>query len=437
MSDLVKLSQDELQRVEIIQANLAKQLKNGQAAEQLGLSVRHFKRLKRAFKHGGAKALVSKQRGRRSNHQLDSKVQVRARELLHSKYADFGPTLAHEKLVEVHHLALSRERVRQLMIQDGLWRAHRAKRAVLHPLRERRAQRGELVQIDGSPYAWFEDRAPTCTLLVYIDDATGELMGLFFCPSETTHNYFQATEHYLRAHGRPETFYSDKFGVFRINHPHDLKGDGETQFARALFELEIELLCANTPQAKGRVERVHQTLQDRLVKELRLRGISDQASANAYLPEFRADYNRRFAVAARDAEDAHRPLRARDDLARILALRELRTLSKNLTLSADVVHRNNRVLYQIHNRRPSYALRHAKVEVRERWDGTLQILYQDKPLEYSVYREPPRQAELFSRKELDAELDQRAHTKKKRQPYVPPMNHPWRKYRINNRASKS
>lgn len=428
MSDLVKLCQDELQRVEIIQANLAKRLKNGQAAEQLGISVRHLKRLKRAFKRGGAKALVSKQRGRRSNHQLDTEALARARVLLHTKYSDFGPTFAHEKLVEVHHLALSRERVRQLMIQEGLWQPHRAKRAAFHPLRERRAQRGELVQLDGSPYAWFEDRAPACTLLVFIDDATGELMELFFCAAETTHNYFQATERYLRAHGRPETFYSDKFGVFRINHPHDLKGDGVTQFARAMQELAIELICANTPQAKGRVERVHQTLQDRLVKELRLRGISDHASANAYLPEFRADYNRRFAVVARESADAHRPLRARDDLERILALRELRTLSKNLTLSY------NRVVYQIHTSRAAYALRHAQVEVRERWDGTLRILYRDKPLEYLVYREPPRQAELFSRKELDAQLNERAHAKKKNKPHVPPPEHPWRKFRINNRT---
>src|SRR5207253_1616036 len=248
-----------------------------------------------------------------------------------------------------HAWILSRETVRQLMIGEGLWKPQRAKRAVMHPLRERRAPRGELVQIDGSPFAGLEARAATCTLLVFIDDATGELMELFFAPSETTHSYFQATERYLQQHGRPRAFYSDKFGVFRINHPHDLKGDGETQFGRALRELEIELICANTPQAKGRVERADQTLQDRLVKELRLREIGTLAQANAFLPEFRCDFNRRFAVVAHEAQDAHRPLRLTDDLTRILALRDVRTLSKNLTLNY------NRTVYQIHTPRATYA----------------------------------------------------------------------------------
>jgi hypothetical protein len=294
---------------------------------------------------------------------------------------------------------------------------------VIHPLRERRAQRGELVQIDGSPFDWFEGRAPACTLLVFIDDATGELMTLFFTAAETTHSYFQATEQYLREHGRPLAFYSDKFGVFRINHPNDLKSDGVTQFARALTELDIELICANTPQAKGRVERANQTLQDRLVKELRLRGISDIPTANAFLPEFRADLKRRFAVQAREPQDAHRALRVSDDLTRILALRELRTLSKNLTLNY------NRTVYQIHSPRPAYALRQAQVEVRERWDGTLQILYRDKPLEYTIYREPPRQAELIPSKELNRALDARTARSKRRRVQVPPADHPWRKFK--------
>jgi transposase len=431
VSELVKLSEKELYTAEIIQKCVARELTNAQAAADLGLGIRQVQRLKRNFKRHGVKALASKKRGRPSNHQLPGATKTRTCELLQRRYPDFGPTLAHEKLSEVHHLVLSRETVRQWMMAEGLWHPQRVKRIAIHPLRERRAQRGELVQIDGSPYAWFEARAAPCTLLVFIDDATGELLELFFCAAETTHSYFQATERYLRAHGRPLLFYSDKFGVFRINHPHDLKGDGETQFARAMRELAIELKCANTPQAKGRVERVHQTLQDRLVKELRLREISDIATANAYLPEFGQAYNRRFAVAAREPADAHRPLRVRDDLNRILALRELRTLSKNLTLSY------NRVVYQIQTRRAAYALRHAKVEVRERWDGTVQILYQDKPLDYAVYREPPRQAELFSRKALDAELNERAHAKKKRKPNVPPANHPWRRFRINNRTLQS
>jgi transposase len=431
VSDIVNLSQEELDRAAILQECIAGRLKNGKAAKQLGLSVRQVKRLKRIVQNEGAKGLASKQRGRPSHHQLPEQTEAQARELLQTRYADFGPTLAHEKLVEVQHLSLSRETVRQLMIQAGLWKAHRARKPVVHQLRERRARRGELVQLDGSPFDWFEGRAPECTLLVFIDDATGEFMELFFTEAETTHSYFQATERYLLQHGRPVAFYSDKLGVFRINHPNALEGAGTTQFARALYELDIDLICANTPQAKGRVERANATLQDRLVKELRLLGISDMVTANTYLPEFRADLNRRFAVVPRNPEEAHRPLRAADDLTRILAVRELRTLSKNLTLSYESV------VYQIQTGRPTYALRHAQVEVRERWDDSLAIFYKGKPLAHTVYREPPRQAELITSKMLNPELDARLAAKKKRKVYVPPQDHPWRKFRYGKNSDQA
>jgi len=430
VSDLVKLTPEELDRAAILQECNAGRLRTGDAAKQLGLSVRQVKRLKRLVKLEGAQALASQKRGRPSNNQLPTDTLVQARELLRTRYADFGPTFAHEKLVEGHHLKLSPERVRQLLIAEGLWQPHRAHKPAIHPLRERRARRGELVQIDGSPFDWFEGRAPACTLLVFIDDATGELLELFFARAETTHSYFQATERYVLQHGRPGTFYSDKFGVFRINHPHAVTSDGMTQFARALYELDITLICANTPQAKGRVERVNQTLQDRLAKELRLHLISDLPTANAYLPEFRADFNRRFAVVPRDPTDAHRPLRATDDLTRILALRELRTLSKNLTLSY------NNSVYQIQTTRPGYALRQAQVEVRERWDGQVAILYKGRPLNYTVYREPPKQAELISSKMLNPELDARKANPKKRTTYVPPKDHPWRKFRISDKSDQ-
>ncbi len=419
----MKLTSDELKRATILQECIAGRLHNGPAAEKLSVTVRQLKRLKRRFQAGGAAALAAQKRGRPSNNRIPDATKARALDLLRQQYADFGPTLAHEKLTELHHLALSRETVRQLMITQRLWKPHRAKRAVVHQLRERRAQRGELVQLDGSPFDWFEGRAPACTLLVFVDDATGELLQLFFTEAESTYSYFQATERYLLEHGRPRAFYSDKFGVFRINHPNDLSGDGTTQFGRAMQELDIQIICADTPQAKGRVERMHQTLQDRLVKELRLCGIADLSTANAYLPEFRRDYNRRFARVPRDPRDAHRSLRLTDDLDKILAIRELRTLSKNLTLNY------NRVIYQIQTPRPRYALRHAKVEVRERWDGTLQIWYHGKTLAYSIYREPPRQAELFSSKELTPRLDAQITSRKKRKAHVPSPDHPWRRFK--------
>ncbi len=307
MSAILSLSHEELSRLHVLEELKAKRIKQRHAAEQLGLSIRQVKRLVRAFNRHGAKGLISKQRGQRGHHQLPREVKAQAVELLHHVYADFGPTLAHEKLTEVHHLQLGLETVRQLMVDEGLWKPRRARRPVVHPLRERRARWGELVQIDGSPFAWFEDRAPACTLLVFIDDATSQLMELRVVDAETTFSYFEATEEYLRRYGKPVAFYSDKLGVFRVNLPNSLTGEGTTQFGRALYQLGIQLLCANTPQAKGRVEKANQTLQDRLVKEMRLRGLATMAEGNAYLPEFREDYNRRFAVSPRSAENAHRP----------------------------------------------------------------------------------------------------------------------------------
>ena len=241
--------------------------------------------------------MVSRRRGKPSNHRLDAEVEQKVLDLINEKYRDFGPTLAHEKLTEKHKLRISRESVRRIMIAEGMWKPKRAKKPSAHQMRERRACFGELVQIDGSDHAWFEERGPKCTLLVYIDDATGQLLELWFVPDETFFAYCEASRHYFERYGKPVAFYSDKHGIFRVNQERPMGlGSGLTQFGRAMQELDIQIICANTPQAKGRVERANQTLQDRLVKELRLRGISDIDSGNAYLPEFREDFNRRFAV---------------------------------------------------------------------------------------------------------------------------------------------
>lgn len=430
MSDILHMSRQELSRLEVIQQVVKKQMKQREAAERLHLSVRQIKRLKRAYRRDGAKSLVSAKRGRASNHQLDAVRKAQATNLLRTYYPDFGPTLAHEKLTENHQLDLSVEAVRQLMIQEGLWRSKRAKKPVIHQLRERRARVGELVQIDGSPYAWFEDRAPACTLLVYIDDATGRLMELWFTKAETTFSYFEATEHYVLRHGKPRAFYSDKLSVFRINLPNDLSGTGTTQFTRAMKQLDIEVICANTPQAKGRVERVNQTLQDRLVKEMRLRGIANMAEGNAYAPEFIADFNVRFAVVARDPADAHHPRLPQDDLARILTVQELRVLSKNLTLNY------NKVIYQIQTARPTYALRKAQVIVRENRHGEITIEYKGKPLPYTVYHRQARQGEVTPSKQLNMALESLTQSSKSRKPSIPPPDHPWRRFRLGNQPKQ-
>lgn len=433
MTDVLQMTKEELHRVQVLEQMVQKQIKQGQAAEQLGITVRQVKRLKRAYSRDGAKALVSKKRGRASNHQLNDPVEKQAIVWLHKRYPDFGPTLAHEKLTETHHLELSVETVRRLMIREGLWKPHHAKKLVIHPLRDRRARLGELVQIDGSPYDWFEGRAPACTLLVWIDDATGRLMELWFAKAETTFSYFEATEHYLLHYGKPRALYSDKLSVFRVNLPNALSGTGTTQFTRAMYQLDIEVICANSPQAKGRVERVNQTLQDRLVKEMRLRGISGMTQGNAYLPEFITDFNARFAVGARDPHDAHRPLRPQDDLARILTVQETRVLSKNLTLNY------NKVIYQIQTARPTYALRRAEVIVRENRHGEIAIEYKSKALPYTIYHQQLRQAEVVPSKQLTLKLDGLAMTQshKKSKPNIPPSDHPWRRFRLGNKSKQS
>lgn len=419
MNELVSMSRQELSRAEVMQQLKAKQITQAQAAEQLGLTVRQIKRLWRAYRAGGAKALVSKRRGHPSNHQLAADVKVQARKLIGQHYADFGPTLAHEKLTEVHHLTLSVETVRKLMVADGHWEARRPNKPDVHHLRQRRPRRGELVQMDGSPYAWFEDRAPSCNLLVYIDDATGELLELFFTPTETTFSYFAATRRYLARHGRPIAFYSDKHSIFRLTNAAATSGSGLTQFGRAMTELEIEIICANSPQAKGRVERVNQTLQDRLVKELRLQGISDPAHANRYVPEFMADFNRRFGVPAANPTDAHRPLLASHNLDQVFTLQTARTISKNLTVQ------HNKVVYQLQQPRSTLAFRGANVLVLEDAQGQLTIQYQGRQLAYTRYQEQRHQAEVVPSKLITPAVEA-AH--KKQQTPKPADNHPWRNY---------
>ena len=414
MDELLTMSKRELTRLEVMQRLKEKRLTQKEAARILGVSIRQIKRIWRAYRKQGAKGLVSGRRGKPSNNRLDAGITQQTLDLIKEKYSDFGPTLAHEKLTEVHQLQLSRESVRRIMIEEGIWKPKRAKRPTSHPMRERRACSGELVQIDGSDYAWFEARGPRCTLLVFIDDATGQLLELWFVPHESFFGYAEAARHYFERCGKPVAFYSDKHGIFRVNQAQTLGlGSGLTQFGRAMQELDIQILCANSPQAKGRVERANQTLQDRLVKELRLRGISDMQAGNAFLPEFCKDFNRRFAVAPRSTHDAHRPLLKTENLDLIFSHQETRTLSKNLTLQF------NKVIYQIQSKRPDYTLRNAQVTVCENTKGEISILYNHKPLSYTLYHKPIRQAEVVDTKTLDHQI---------KSPKSPASDHCWRQY---------
>jgi transposase len=283
-AELVTLNMRELDRLKMIQAIVEMGLKPGRAAVRLGLSVRQVERLVIRYRASGAAGLCSGRRERPGNRKLDEGVAVRALTIIRERYADFGPTLACEKLRECHGLVLSKETVRHLMTDAGLWVPRKQRPPKIHQPRARRACLGELVQIDGSDHHWFEERAPACTLLVYVDDATSRLMVLHFTATESTFSYFEATRAYLARHGKPVAFYSDRASVFYVKRRSETAGKGVTQFGRAMYELNIDTFCANSSQAKGRVERANLTLQDRLVKELRLRGISTVMQANAYAP---------------------------------------------------------------------------------------------------------------------------------------------------------
>jgi hypothetical protein len=375
----VTMTMRELDRLKCIQGLIDGQLKQNAVANRLGLTTRQVRRLVRQYEQQGPVGLISKLRNRPSNRRLKSDVAEHAFGILRSTYADFGPTLAAEKLRERHGVDLAVETVRSLMVAGGLWLPRRLRTPKIQQPRSRRACLGELVQIDGCDHRWFEDRAPACTALVYVDDATSRLMVVLFVGAESTFAYFEATHKYLERYGKPLAFYSDKASVFRVNKQSATAGKGHTQFGRALYELNIDGMCANSPAAKGRVERAHQTLQDRLVKELRLQRISSIDAANAFMPTFIDDYNHRFGKLPRDRHDAHRAVRNDEDLAAIFAWREYRKVTDSLTL------RYERKMYLIEDTPDNRRYIGKYIEVFQFPDGRIEIRAAGHSLPYSTY----------------------------------------------------
>ncbi len=327
------MSERGLHRIEVLSKVVDGRMTIVKAAHLLAISKRHVQRLLDRIEITGAASIRHKAIGRPSNNKIARGVRDYVLMLVRERYLDFGPTLAAEKLQEEHGVTVSRETLRKWMQDAGIWLS-RKQRRTFHQPRLRREAYGELVQIDGSEHRWFEDRGPACSLLVFIDDATGKLMQLRFVRSESAFTYFEALSLYLEEHGAPIAFYSDKHSVFRVAKKDSKGGQGMTQFGRALSELHIEILCANSSQAKGRVERMNRTLQDRLVKELRLARISDMEAGNAFLPTFISHYNDRFAVAPACSDNLHRPVNmTANRLKDILCKREERYVGAQLTFS--------------------------------------------------------------------------------------------------------
>ena len=420
------MSQKEVNRAQVLDKLNEGKISQQQAAKQMCITPRQVRRLANRYQQEGVAGLVSKKRGIASNRRLDETIRATAIELIGAHYRDFGPTLANEKLAELHDIRLSVESARQMMIQAGYWIPRRGGTVCAHPMRERRARFGELIQIDGSPHDWFEGRSPYCTLLVFIDDATGRLTQLRFMPTETTLGYMQVLHDHILAHGVPAALYSDKHSIFRIN-AKDADPEAETQFSRAARELGIECIHAHSPQAKGRVERANQTLQDRLVKEMRLAGINDMNRANTWLPGYIADYNRRFAVKPKDTADAH--LTYPDTLAalvNILSVQVTKTLSKNHSCQ----HEN--MLLQVAATGTGLGLRGAKVTVHEHFDGSRELLWKRRKLIYSVMEKPQRQSPVADGKSVNVQVDKAMA--RRNTGHKPAPDHPWRNMPVGKSA---
>jgi transposase len=331
----LSMSAEERDRSHLIRRTVEKSLSQREAAERLAISRRQFKRLVRAWKQHGDAGLISRRRGRAAHNRLPEAVRLRIERLLRDTYPDFGPTLAAEKLAERDGIVVSRETVRRIQTSLKLHRPKKRGEKRVFQVRDRRPRFGELVQIDGSPHDWFEGRGPRSTLIVFVDDATSRLVALRFAPSECTKAYLEALRDQVLTHGRPLAFYSDRHGIFRVNAKDAQSGDGKTEFGRVVERLGIGLINALTPQAKGRVERANQTLQDRLIKEMRLSNIDSIEAAQAFLPGFILKYNKRFGVPPRDETPAHRPwTKTEDELDETLARHEERVLTKALTFSS-------------------------------------------------------------------------------------------------------
>jgi transposase len=376
---LVTMSNKELHRLPVIQAVIEKRLRRRDAASQLDLTERQVQRLMNRYRESGAVGLTNARRGQPGTHRIDDALRCQILTLLRENYVGFGPTLAVEKLQERHGIAVSVETLRCWMIADGLWIPHARRQSRIYQPRQRRDCLGELIQIDGSHQDWFEGRAPKCCLLVYIDDATGRLMHLRFCQSESAFDYMMATRDYIDKHGKPVAFYSDKHAVFRVSQA-ETRRTGMTQFGRALHDLNIDLICANSSQAKGRVERANLTLQDRLVKEMRLENISGIDNANAWLETFISDFNRRFGRPATYPKNLHRTVsESGQELDDIFAWQTLRTLSKSLTFQYD------KILYLVEPTEENSRIAGEKIIAFDYPDGTLAFRHGSRILEYQMF----------------------------------------------------
>lgn len=369
----------------------------------LGISERQVRRIVAKVRQNGDLGVVHGGVGRQSCNKFSDELIAQISELLREKYSDFGSTFASEKLLELHNIKASKETVRKLQIKLRLRKSKRKREKKLHQLRERRPRFGELIQIDGSPHRWFEERGEPCCLLVFIDDATSKLTSLLFFPTETTAGYLQALQVHILKYGVPICLYSDKHGIFRVNAKEPVSGDGRTEFAKCLERVGVKIIHASTPQAKGRVECANRTLQDRLVKEMRLRNINNIEDANAFLPEFIEKYNQRFACEPLEKEDAHRQLTMNNqELELALSVQETRILSKNLTFS----YQGTTYLVKLKHGQFGTSMRGGKITIYNARNKELRASYKGRVIEFTAFRNQPKIADVVDDKCINYQVNQ-------------------------------
>ncbi len=402
MQGTFTMSEKEVYTLKILEKIIDKRLSLTLGASYLDLTPRHLRRLKKAYLDGGAPALISKKRGK-SNHRHSDKLKDRVLSLIREHYEDYGPTLASEKLTEHYQIHISKETIRQWMHEANIRQVKAAKELTLHQPRHKRSTMGELVQMDGSVHDWFEGRGPKCTLLVLIDDATSCFLQLRFVKAETTFDYFDTVKNYLVEHGKPSAFYVDKHNVFKVNHPEAKLGDGFTQFGRALESLDITIINANSPQAKGRVERANRTLQDRLIKDLRYHNISTMEQGNEFLRTYLVAHNKRFGKVPKLEGNAHVPLTDKEKLSldRTFTIQSIRKISKQLTISF------KKSLFMIKNQRHPRSMIGKSITVSESSNGEIKLYYGNNTLEYETIRKYDFQERVMGIRQMHEFLNQR------------------------------
>lgn len=416
---LITMSARELDKLQIIDKLIGKHINGTKAAELLRLSIRQVRRLKSRVRRRGPKSLIHGNRGQESHNKIDDNEKKKIIGLLLKHYPDFGPTFASEKLSENYDIVHDSKTIRQIMIDEGLWKPRLKQKALIHrEWRERKSCYGEMIQFDGSYEHWFENRNKTgeACLLAAIDDATGKIVSAKFAEHEGVFPVFGFWQEYLIKNGKPRSIYLDKFSTYNLNHQLAKEnGDTLTQFERATNELRIDLIKANSPQAKGRVERLFRTLQDRMIKELRLAGISTVPAANEFLEKvFIPKFNRKFSVVPKNKTDLHQKLdqRTLKQLPGILSRQTKRTVLNDFTFSFQ------NQWHQLIKEQPATICKKDVVVVEERLDHSTHIRLRGKYLNYRLLPKRPER-QIAPVKIPWVLAASKAHT--------PPPNHPWRR----------